>query len=32
LVADAGDAEAEPVELIVARRDDGEFHFTLVRS
>ncbi len=24
LVADAGDAEAEPVELIVARRDDGE--------
>ena len=24
LVADAGDTEAEPIELIKARRDDGE--------
>ena len=24
LVADAGDAKAQPIELVVARRDDGE--------
>ena len=31
LVADAGDAEFQPVELVVSGGDDGKFHFPPMR-